>query len=134
MPGDSWKAAGEDRRKWACLCGRMEFGGVVRTACLDLLPEANVGDYLLVHVGFAISRIDEEEAKATLAYLEELGELQAELGAVEKWPAMKHLDEYRDGKLARTLVERLAAADGNQTMGADGGLRRPNSYSGSLWD
>ncbi len=66
------------------LCGRMEFGGIVRTACLDLLPDANVGDYLLVHVGFAISRIDEEEAKTTLAYLEELGELQTELGAPEK--------------------------------------------------
>jgi hydrogenase expression/formation protein HypC len=58
------------------LCGRVEFGGIVRTACLDFLPEAEVGDYVLVHVGFAISRIDEEEAKATLAYLEELGELQ----------------------------------------------------------
>jgi hydrogenase expression/formation protein HypC len=65
------------------LCGRMEFGGIVRTACLDLLPDANAGDYLLVHVGFAISRIDEDEANATLAYLEELGELQAELGAPE---------------------------------------------------
>ena len=66
------------------LCGRVEFGGIVRTACLDLMPEADVGDYLLVHVGFAISRIDEREAKATLAYLEELGELQAEFGAPEK--------------------------------------------------
>jgi hydrogenase expression/formation protein HypC len=65
------------------LCGRVEFGGIVRTACMDLLPEANVGDYVLVHVGFAISRIDEEDAKATLAYLEELGELQAELGPLE---------------------------------------------------
>jgi hydrogenase expression/formation protein HypC len=66
------------------LCGRVEFGGIVRTACLDFVPEAEVGDYLLVHVGFAISRIDEEEARATLAYLEELGELQAELGAPER--------------------------------------------------
>jgi hydrogenase expression/formation protein HypC len=66
------------------LCGRVEFGGIVRTACLDFVPEAEVGEYVLVHVGFAISRIDEAEAKATLAYLEELGELQAELGASEK--------------------------------------------------
>ena len=65
------------------LCGRVEFGGIIRTACLDFLPEAEVGEYVLVHVGFAISRIDEDEAKATLAYLEELGELQAELGALE---------------------------------------------------
>jgi hydrogenase expression/formation protein HypC len=66
------------------LCGRVEFGGIVRTACLDFLPEAEVGEYVLVHVGFAISRIDEEEARATLAYLEQLGELQAELGAPEE--------------------------------------------------
>jgi hydrogenase expression/formation protein HypC len=79
IPGKLLAKSEED----GMLCGRMEFGGIVRTACLDLLPEANVGDYLLVHVGFAISRIDEEEAKATLAYLEELGELQAELGPME---------------------------------------------------
>lgn len=66
------------------LCGRVEFGGIVRTACLDFVPDAEVGEYVLVHVGFAISRIDEEEAKATLAYLGELGELQAELGAPEE--------------------------------------------------
>ncbi len=65
------------------LCGRVEFGGIERTACMDFLPEAEVGDYVLVHVGFAISRIDEEDAKTTLAYLEELGELQQELGTME---------------------------------------------------
>lgn len=80
IPGKLMAKTEED----GMLCGRVEFGGIVRTACLDLLPEANVGEYVLVHVGFAISRIDEEEAKATLAYLEELGELQAELGAPEK--------------------------------------------------
>jgi hydrogenase expression/formation protein HypC len=66
------------------LCGRVEFGGIVRPACLDFLPEAEVGEYVLVHVGFAISRIDEEEAQATLAYLEQLGALQAELGTPER--------------------------------------------------
>ena len=62
------------------LRGRVEFGGIVREACLDFLPEAEVGDYVLVHVGFAITRIDEEEARQTLAYLTELGALQEELG------------------------------------------------------
>jgi hydrogenase expression/formation protein HypC len=66
------------------LCGRVEFGGIARMACLDFLPEAEIGDYVLVHVGFAISRIDEEEAKLTLSYLEELGELTAELGPAEE--------------------------------------------------
>jgi hydrogenase expression/formation protein HypC len=53
---------------------RVDFGGVAREACLDFVPEANVGDYVLVHVGFAISRIDAEEAERTLALLREMGE------------------------------------------------------------
>ncbi len=65
------------------LRGRVEFGGVVREACFDFLPEAEPGDYVLVHVGFAITRIDEEEALTTLAYLRELGSLQEELGTEE---------------------------------------------------
>jgi len=57
---------------------RVQFGGVSREACLDYVPETQVGDYVLVHVGFAISRVDEEEAKRTyeaLAELDQLGEL-----------------------------------------------------------
>ncbi len=57
---------------------RVQFGGVTREACLDYVPETRVGDYVLVHVGFAISRVDEEEAKRTyeaLAELDQLGEL-----------------------------------------------------------
>ena len=57
---------------------RVQFGGVTRDACLDYVPETQVGDYVLVHVGFAISRVDEEEAHRTyqaLAELDQLGEL-----------------------------------------------------------
>ncbi len=57
---------------------RVQFGGVVREACLDYVPETQAGDYVLVHVGFAISRVDEEEAQRTyqaLAELDQLGEL-----------------------------------------------------------
>jgi hydrogenase expression/formation protein HypC len=60
--------------------GRVDFGGTVRRACLEQLPEAGVGDWVLVHVGFALSRIDPEEAERTyrlLAELEQLGELDA---------------------------------------------------------
>lgn len=60
--------------------GRIEFGGIIREACMDFLPEAEIGDYVLVHVGFAISRIDEQDAEETLAYLRELGTLEEELG------------------------------------------------------
>jgi hydrogenase expression/formation protein HypC len=59
--------------------GRVQFGGITRKACLDFVPEAGVGDYVLVHVGFAISQVDAEEAARTYALLERLGSLEAEL-------------------------------------------------------
>jgi len=59
---------------------RVQFGGITRTASLDLVPEAGIGDYVLVHVGFAISKIDEEEARKTMEALEQLADLQDELG------------------------------------------------------
>jgi hydrogenase expression/formation protein HypC len=52
--------------------GRARFGGVVREVSLDLLPEATVGDYVVVHVGFAISVIDADEAEAVFRLLEEM--------------------------------------------------------------
>ncbi len=63
---------------------KVQFGGVTRTVYMDLLPEAGVGDYVLVHVGFAISKIDEVEAQRTYALLEELGNvLEDEAGPPE---------------------------------------------------
>jgi hydrogenase expression/formation protein HypC len=59
--------------------GRVQFGGIVRQASLDFVPEAEVGDYVLVHVGFAISRLDAEEAERTYQLLEEIDALTAEL-------------------------------------------------------
>ncbi|HEY76470.1 MAG TPA: HypC/HybG/HupF family hydrogenase formation chaperone [Thermoflexia bacterium] len=53
--------------------GKVDFGGVIREVCLAYVPEAQVGDYVIVHVGFAISRIDEEEAQETLRLLAEMG-------------------------------------------------------------
>jgi hydrogenase expression/formation protein HypC len=54
---------------------RVQFGGVTREACLDYVPETEVGDYVLVHVGFAISRVDEEEARRTYELLESMDQL-----------------------------------------------------------
>lgn len=54
------------------LMGKIDFGGVVREACLTYVPEAKVGDYTIIHVGFALNLIDEEEAKETLALLDEI--------------------------------------------------------------
>ena len=60
---------------------RVDFGGAVREACMAYLPEAGAGDYVLVHAGFAISKVDEDEARKTLADLETLAGLaDAEAG------------------------------------------------------
>lgn len=55
--------------------GRVQFGGVVREACLEYVPETRPGEYVLVHVGFAISRVNEEEAQRTYQALMDLGQL-----------------------------------------------------------
>jgi hydrogenase expression/formation protein HypC len=54
---------------------KVQFGGIVREACLEYVPEAQVGDYVLVHVGFAISRVDEAEAQRTYELLKEMDQL-----------------------------------------------------------
>ena len=52
--------------------GRVDFGGITRQVCLAYVPEAQVGDWVIVHVGFAISRLEEEEAMETLQLLGEV--------------------------------------------------------------
>ena len=56
--------------------GTVDFDGVTREVCLAYVPEADVGDYVIVHVGFAINRLDEAEAQATLRLLRELGSVE----------------------------------------------------------
>ena len=63
--------------------GRVSFEGIVKKIQLAYVPEAAPGDYVLVHVGFAMSRIDEEEAMKTLALLQELGEMDEEMQAMQ---------------------------------------------------
>ncbi|HLA97302.1 MAG TPA: HypC/HybG/HupF family hydrogenase formation chaperone [Anaerolineales bacterium] len=58
--------------------GKVDFGGVVREACLAYVPEAKVGDYTLIHVGFALNLISEQEATETLAMLNEITSLGGE--------------------------------------------------------
>jgi hydrogenase expression/formation protein HypC len=60
--------------------GRVDFAGVVKDVCLAYTPEVEVGDYTIVHVGFAITKLDEESAQETLRLFAELGVLQEELG------------------------------------------------------
>jgi hydrogenase expression/formation protein HypC len=59
--------------------GRVQFGGIVREARLDFVPEAQVGDYVMVHVGFAISKVDAREAERTYQLLQEMDLLEEEV-------------------------------------------------------
>ncbi len=59
---------------------RVDFGGASREVCLDYVPEAKVGDYCIIHVGFAISLLSEAEAQETLALLNEIANIEDELG------------------------------------------------------
>ena len=80
IPGKIIEISGEDPLERT---GRINFGGILKSASLAYVPEAVVGDYVIVHVGFALSRVDEAEAQQVFAYLkqmEELDELQ-EAGA-----------------------------------------------------
>ena len=66
------------------LTGRVDFGGALKDVCLAYVPEVRVGDYVIVHVGFAISKVDEDEATKTLEILGRMGDLvQRELGQQE---------------------------------------------------
>ena len=57
--------------------GKIDFSGVVKQACLAYVPEAQIGDYVIVHVGFALSKVDEAEAQKVFEYLKQMDELEA---------------------------------------------------------
>ncbi|MBM2613964.1 HypC/HybG/HupF family hydrogenase formation chaperone [Actinoplanes sp. LDG1-06] len=59
----------------------VDFGGVRKSVCLQYVPDAAVGEYVVVHVGFAIQRLDEQSAQRTLAEFERMGYLEEEFGA-----------------------------------------------------
>ena len=59
---------------------KVDFGGIFREACLDYVPEAKIGDYCVIHVGFAISLLSEEEAMETLDLLKQITNIEEELG------------------------------------------------------
>jgi len=70
----------EITEKDSLLMGKVDFGGVIKEVCLSYVPEAKVGDYTLIHVGFALSLMDEEEANASLETLREIIELEDQMG------------------------------------------------------
>jgi len=60
--------------------GKIDFGGVTKECCLAYVPEAKIGDYTIIHVGFALNRLDEAEALETLDLLRQIGAVEEELG------------------------------------------------------
>jgi len=72
----------ETYREHDVLMGKVDFGGVFKRVCLEHVPEVQIGEYVLVHVGFALTRIDEAEATRVFALLKELDQL----GELEEAP------------------------------------------------
>jgi hydrogenase expression/formation protein HypC len=73
IPGKILSVAGDEPLQRS---GRVSFGGVVKEVNLAYVPDAAIGDYVIVHVGFALSKVDEEEARQTFEYLRQMGELE----------------------------------------------------------
>lgn len=71
IPGKVLETSGEDFER----VGKVSFAGIVKQINLAYVPEATIGDYVLVHVGFAISKVDEKEAQRVFQYLQEMQEL-----------------------------------------------------------
>jgi hydrogenase expression/formation protein HypC len=63
-------------REHGVLMGKVDFGGVSKRVCLEHVPDARPGEYVLVHVGFALSKLDEAEAARVFEYLRQLGQLE----------------------------------------------------------
>lgn len=83
---------------------KVQFGGIVREACLESVPETQLGEYVLVHVGFAISRVDEAEAERTyqaLKDLDQLTELESpvveEIAETNKSPSLTRMKDGMNG-------------------------------------
>ncbi len=122
----------------------VDFGGVRKDVCLQYIPDAEVGEYVVVHVGFAIQRLDEESAMRTLAEFEHLGVLDEEFGdgfeiaarqAGGRRPRtqrvggdlMKYLDEFSDPDLARQ-ADRPDQGGHHPALGDHGSLWRPDTF------
>ena len=72
IPGKVLSVSGDDP---LTRMGKIDFSGVIKEASLAYVPEVNVGDYVIVHVGFALSKVDEAEAQKVFGYLKQIGEL-----------------------------------------------------------
>ncbi|EDX25952.1 MULTISPECIES: HypC/HybG/HupF family hydrogenase formation chaperone [Streptomyces] len=108
----------------------VDFGGVVKEVCLEYLPDLQVGEYAIVHVGFALQRLDEESAKQTLELFAQLGMLQEEFGdpweqaaaaGGEPWP---FTDDPADGPAGGVPAEPVLEP-GRQEQQSEREARQP---------
>ncbi len=120
---------------------KVDFGGVQKEVCCEFVPDLQVGDYTIVHVGFALQRLDEQSAKETLANFERMGELELEFGdawgraAAEAERPGRHGTEEGAREVHRRVPRPGAgpAAAGRHprhrdpAVGPDGGVRRPDA-------
>ncbi|MBK8049216.1 MAG: hydrogenase formation protein HypD [Anaerolineales bacterium] len=101
--------------------GKVDFAGITKEVCLAYVPEIQLGDYTIVHVGFAITQLDEESARESLELFTEMGRLNEELNPEEAELAasfppprcgarpVKYLDEFRDPELAASMFAEIRA-------------------------
>ncbi|MFI8848648.1 HypC/HybG/HupF family hydrogenase formation chaperone [Streptomyces sp. NPDC053499] len=90
VPGKVLRTEERDGTRMASV----DFGGVVKEVCLEYVPDLRVGEYTIVHVGFALQRLDEESARQTLELFENLGLLEEEFG--DPWQAAADMGQPED--------------------------------------
>jgi hydrogenase expression/formation protein HypC len=105
--------------------GRVDFGGVRKEACLAYVPEVKLGDYVIIHVGFAISRVDEDEAVKTLEILAQMGDMMeqelATMGPGMNAPAVVDDPSETGGLIAALREVSRPAREGAPGSVADAG-------------
>jgi len=99
----------------------LDFGGVVKQVCLEYLPDLAVGEYAIVHVGFALQRLDEESALRTLKLFEELGLLQEEFG--DPWEAAAGYAEAANGQPEAVALQAESVALQAEAAAVRGGAQ-----------
>jgi len=91
-------------REHDALMGKVDFSGIIKRVCLEHVPDVQPGEYVLVHVGFALSKIDETEARQVFEFLDGMNQLDE---LKNRGAPMKYLDEYRDTAAASKLAEAI---------------------------
>jgi hydrogenase expression/formation protein HypC len=92
---------------------RVQFGGIIREICLEYVPDTKVGEYVLVHVGFAISKVDEEEAQRTYQILEEMDQLSELMAPVveEQAPEIRGAAPTKNGNQQPGMMKNRGEED-----------------------